>query len=192
MLSQSEYVIQYDYNYQKAKNLVYCNLLEHLLLHITIAQKPLRTNNIDNKHIFGITGAFYISSKLNDIFAEYPASTNSEISEHKLLMPFENQYISIIGSFLAHIVTWDFLGQFHKFLENFSKRLKRKVKIEDLIHADHEKCENESYQYKLIKLRKKIILKTKFFLKTAIEDGANIDECFDIMSLFLQKREGAY
>ena len=57
----------YPYDYQKAERLVYCNILEHLLLHILILE-----NYKSDDYILGIGGAvFYIVPFLNDIYNNY-------------------------------------------------------------------------------------------------------------------------
>ena len=40
MLSNDSYAIKNPYEYQKAERLVYCNVLEHLILHIKIVEEP--------------------------------------------------------------------------------------------------------------------------------------------------------
>lgn len=69
-LSDTKYAKQNPFEYQKAHRLVYCNLLEHLLLHILIFEEP-KNENANINEIQGIGGAVcYICKQLNDIYNE--------------------------------------------------------------------------------------------------------------------------
>ncbi len=71
MLAVSEYAINNPFDYQKANRLVYCNLLEHYLLHILIyeEQKP---ENANQKEKQGLGGAInYICIELNNCYGGY-------------------------------------------------------------------------------------------------------------------------
>lgn len=64
MLCNSKFAAANPYEYQRANRIVYCNLLEHLLLHVKIAEKA--TEN----ELLGIGGAInYICKDLNDIYS---------------------------------------------------------------------------------------------------------------------------
>ena len=69
MLSNDEYAAKNPFEYQKKNRLVYCNLLEHLLLHVKIAEEP-RNPDANENELPGIGGAInYICKQLNDIYA---------------------------------------------------------------------------------------------------------------------------
>ena len=69
MLSNDAYAAATPFDYQKADRLVYCNLLEHLILHIKIAAEP-RNADANENELPGIGGAVnFICKELNDIFA---------------------------------------------------------------------------------------------------------------------------
>lgn len=61
-LSEPAIAKSFPYEYQSPDNIVYCDLLEHLLLHILISETP----NIDPR--LGYNGALYIVNELNDIY----------------------------------------------------------------------------------------------------------------------------
>lgn len=66
LLAEEGHAVNQPFSYQKADRLVYCNLLEHLLLHIKIAEEvKVFTNNKDSP---GIGGAILIVSQINDFF----------------------------------------------------------------------------------------------------------------------------
>ena len=61
----------YPFDYQRADRLVYCNYLEHLLLHIKIAEEQ-QTNNVFNANKKGIGGAVeFIVRNLNDFYDDH-------------------------------------------------------------------------------------------------------------------------
>lgn len=71
LLSNDKYAINNPFEYQKADRLVYCNFLEHLLLHIKIAEEPKKTNaNISE--LPGIGGAVcFLVKQINDFYNGY-------------------------------------------------------------------------------------------------------------------------
>ena len=67
MLSEDKHAAENPIEYQKKDRLVYCNLLEHLILHVKIAEEP--RNPDANQEMVGIGGAInYIVKQLNDIY----------------------------------------------------------------------------------------------------------------------------
>jgi len=69
MLSNDKYAAVNPFEYQKADRLVYCNLLEHLILHVKITEEPRNIDSNDNE-LPGIGGAVnFICKELNDIYA---------------------------------------------------------------------------------------------------------------------------
>lgn len=68
MLSNDQYAAANPFDYQKKSRLVYCNLLEHLLLHVKIAEEP-RNAGVNENELPGIGGAInFICKDLNDIY----------------------------------------------------------------------------------------------------------------------------
>lgn len=68
MLSNDKFAAANPFDYQKASRLVYCNLLEHLLLHVKIAENPSAQAN--ENELPGIGGAInFICKDLNDIYS---------------------------------------------------------------------------------------------------------------------------
>ena len=68
MLSNDKFAVKNPYDYQKADRLVYCNLLEHLLLHVKIAENP--SPDANENELPGIGGAInFICKELNDIYS---------------------------------------------------------------------------------------------------------------------------
>lgn len=68
MLSNDKFAAANPFDYQKANRLVYCNLLEHLLLHVKIAENP--NPDANENELPGIGGAInFICKDLNDIYS---------------------------------------------------------------------------------------------------------------------------
>jgi hypothetical protein len=65
-LSNSDFAIINPFNYQKADRLVYCNVLEHLILHIKIFEEPKNTkaNDMEVQGLGGVINC--ICPELND------------------------------------------------------------------------------------------------------------------------------
>jgi len=95
MLSNDKYAAANPFEYQKANRLVYCNLLEHLLLHVKIAENPSKDAN--EGELPGIGGAInFICKELNDIYAgkEFADEWRKKVSE-KVKDNFDD-YIAIL------------------------------------------------------------------------------------------------
>lgn len=68
MLCNDKFAVNNPIEYQKADRLVYCNLLEHLLLHVKIAENP--SPDANENELPGIGGAIdFICKDLNDIYS---------------------------------------------------------------------------------------------------------------------------
>lgn len=68
MLCNDKFAVNNPLVYQKADRLVYCNLLEHLLLHVKIAENP--SPDANENELPGIGGAInFICKDLNDIYS---------------------------------------------------------------------------------------------------------------------------
>lgn len=68
MLCNDKFAVNNPFEYQKADRLVYCNLLEHLLLHVKIAENP--NPDANENELPGIGGAInFICKDLNDIYS---------------------------------------------------------------------------------------------------------------------------
>lgn len=96
MLSNDEYAARNPFEYQKKNRLVYCNLLEHLLLHVKIAEEP-RNPDANENELPGIGGAInYLCKQLNDIYAgKEPAEEWRKTVASKVQENFDD-YIRIL------------------------------------------------------------------------------------------------
>lgn len=96
LLSNDEFAPQNPFEYQKADRLVYCNILEHLLLHIKIAEEP-RNENANESELPGIGGAMnFIIRQINDYYGGYEYKQDYMITAMKLIENDFDDYIKIL------------------------------------------------------------------------------------------------
>jgi len=95
LLSTPSWAIKNKFEYQKANRLVYCNLLEHLVLHIKIFEHP---NDKKNKgEEVGVGGIYnFIIPELNDIYSGivYEKPWKQKVVEN--IMHLKNDYFKCI------------------------------------------------------------------------------------------------
>lgn len=96
MLCNDKYAAQNPFEYQKASRLVYCNLLEHLLLHVKIAEEP-RNPDANENELPGIGGAInFICKDLNDIYAGKESADEWRKKAAALVRDSFDDYIRIL------------------------------------------------------------------------------------------------
>ena len=106
MLSDEEYAKRNPFTYQKADHLVYCNLLEHLLLHVKIAEEPRHPEANENE-LPGIGGAVYlICRELNDFYDGQLPTQEWKRKVMRVIVAYYEDYIDILR-FLWAIVQND-------------------------------------------------------------------------------------
>ena len=72
LLSNPIFAKKYPYEWQEAKNLVYCDYLEHLYLHILICEKEMLKEMPGIQGLGGIVS--FIVPTLNDVYSGYKSS----------------------------------------------------------------------------------------------------------------------
>ncbi len=84
MLSHKDFAIQKPFAFQKANRLVYCNLLEHYVLHIKIVEYP-NPEGYEGEHP-GIGGVVnFIGPELNDIYSGITYKSEQKEAAAKLV-----------------------------------------------------------------------------------------------------------
>ena len=97
------YAAANPFDYQKADRLVYCNLLEHLILHIKIAAEPRNVDANENE-LPGIGGAVnFICRELNDIFGGKEPSDEWRKKVASLVKDSFDDYIMVLKYLLSVI-----------------------------------------------------------------------------------------
>lgn len=100
LLSNDKFAVNNPFEYQKANRLVYCNVLEHLILHIKIVEEP-KNENVNQMEIQGIGGAVcFICPQINDYFNGYEFKQQYLINIFSLIENNFNDYIYILEYFL--------------------------------------------------------------------------------------------
>ena len=96
MLSDTRWAIANPFEYQKADRLVYCNIMEHLILHIKIVEepKPKGANALQDQ---GIGGAInFICPQLNSFYNGYEFKREFERKEMELIADNFEDYIKVL------------------------------------------------------------------------------------------------
>ena len=93
-LSTPSYAARNPFEYQLASRLVYCNALEHLLLHVKIVEEPLhmRANIIESPGIGGAVS--FICPEINDYYNGYEFKQEYKKKIYNLI---ENNFAEYIG-----------------------------------------------------------------------------------------------
>ena len=100
LLCNDKFAVNNPFEYQKANRLVYCNVLEHLILHIKIVEEP-RNEDANPLEIQGIGGAVcFICPQINDYFNGYKFKRQWLVKMFSLIENNFNDYIDILEYFL--------------------------------------------------------------------------------------------
>lgn len=137
MLSTKEYAMQNPFEWQLAKNIVYCDYLEHLLLHILICEYPAEDHNAFEA--VGVGGVInFIVPELNDLYSGWETGQAWRKNCHNLVINDKNVYLTLLKSlkllvniilFIRKIVYLQVLmrllvcGRANK-MQNYSKKLR--------------------------------------------------------------------
>lgn len=108
-LAHTECALEQPFEYQKAERLVYCNYIEHLLLHILIGkndfwskhQKLIAPNHFD---LFIVPGISFICSDINLLYDQKGSSVEWRNRCFKEIENNFEDYISILNSFIQYIL----------------------------------------------------------------------------------------
>lgn len=98
MLSNKEYARNNPFEWQLAENIVYCDYLEHLLLHILICEHPAADKNI--LEAVGIGGVInYIVPELNDVYSGWQTGKKWQKNCHDAIMDDKDTYLTLLKRF---------------------------------------------------------------------------------------------
>ena len=97
-LGEPRWAQKQPFEWQKKDRLVYCNLLEHLLLHIKISIMRSRQNQVAP-----LPGVYFLSNHLNDIYMSGGKIQRWGFKCNELVEDNYSDYIRIICIFLAYI-----------------------------------------------------------------------------------------
>ncbi|MDI4567961.1 MAG: hypothetical protein E7Y34_02650, partial [Mycoplasma sp.] len=119
LLSTPKWAMLQPYSYQHASRLVYCNLLEHLVLHIKIFEFP-NPNKVPNMEV-GVGGIYnFIVPELNDIYSGilYKQPWKQKVVE--LVLPLKDDYFSCISHLIKLNFKYPLLSSFNTLFGNWS------------------------------------------------------------------------
>ena len=98
MLSTKEYAIKNPFEWQLAHNMVYCDYLEHLFLHILICEYPSPERN--EREAVGIGGVInYIAPELNDVYSGWQTNQEWRRICHDLVINDKDVYLILLKRF---------------------------------------------------------------------------------------------
>jgi hypothetical protein len=108
-LSDPEIAMQHSFSYQKRDRLVYCNLLEHLLLHIKIGRDRFWQNysKLDDSSQFGefIThGVLMLSNQINALYHDQGSDMRWEENCYQVISENFDDYIDMLKDFQSYIL----------------------------------------------------------------------------------------
>lgn len=101
MLSSPQYAARNPFEYQKAERLVYCNVLEHLILHIKIVEepRPLEANEMELPGIGGIIN--FLCPQINDYYNGYEYKREHQIRKFEKIADNFDDYIGVLNYLLG-------------------------------------------------------------------------------------------
>jgi len=95
MLGNPEYAKKNPYEWQKKENLVYCNLLEHLLLHLLICEYPAKDKNeYEQVGIGGVVN--FIVPELNDVYSGFLSKLSWQQNCHRAILNHKDVYLLLL------------------------------------------------------------------------------------------------
>lgn len=98
MLSNKEYAMSNPYEWQLSKNIIYCDYLEHLLLHILISLNPSKKRN--KNEMVGVGGVInFIVPELNDYYSGWEPKEKWKVNCLGLIKDDEEVYLSLLKRF---------------------------------------------------------------------------------------------
>ena len=99
MLCKVEVAKKNPYDWQLAENIIYCDYLEHLYLHVLICRYP-SSNKSDNQ-IVGIGGVVnFIAPELNDVYSGFKTKQAWRENCYQKIINDKDVYLIILKEFL--------------------------------------------------------------------------------------------
>ncbi len=98
MLNDPKFAKNNPYEWQMAKNIVYCDYLEHLFLHILICEYPAEDRNAFEA--VGIGGVInFLVPELNDLYSGWITSQQWRANCHQLVVNDKDCYLTLLKRF---------------------------------------------------------------------------------------------
>lgn len=98
LLADPEHAKNNPYEWQLPANIVYCDYLEHLYLHILICENPSPDHNL--YEVVGVGGVInYIVPELNDVYSGFVTEQPWRMSCHNLIKNDKDVYMVLLKRF---------------------------------------------------------------------------------------------
>ncbi len=99
LLSTKKFAMMWPFEWQSKENIVYCDYLEHLLLHVLICKFPADKNN----NFVGLGGIVdYIVPELNDLYSGWETDQAWRKNCHDKVKADKNVYMEILKQFIEN------------------------------------------------------------------------------------------
>ena len=172
LLSSKEHAQRRPLEYQRADRLIYCNILEHLILHFKISLEPRHPDAIDT--VVGVGGAItYICPQINDYFVGYKFKQKHWAKVFSLIENNFNDYLIVLEYYLMEWIEKFDKNQILLLVKQLTKASQRKQ-----CNEAKEHLENIIEQQKLNKADLNELLKEA-------KQGASVD-AFRIVELYMR------
>ena len=103
MLSTKEIAEKFPFEWQTKEHLVYCDMLEHLLLHVLICKYPSK-DKIPGVDV-GIGGASnFLIPELNDVYSGWESSQKWQQCLHEKIISDKDVYLAIIEKYILEVL----------------------------------------------------------------------------------------
>ncbi|MCF7932809.1 MAG: sel1 repeat family protein [Acholeplasmataceae bacterium] len=117
LLSTSVHAKKNPFAFQQSERLVYCNILEHLLLHIKITIEA-RHPNANSNESPGIGGIFLVAAHLNDYYDGYEMKRDYLRTAMTEVKDNLDDYVKILGMFVN-----EFMSSIHPYLKKIGSKM---------------------------------------------------------------------
>lgn len=98
MLSDPNFAKINPFEWQLAKNIVYCDYLEHLFLHILICENPSEDKNLFE--VVGVGGVVnFIVPELNDVYSGFETTQAWRANLHQKVINDKDTYFALLKRF---------------------------------------------------------------------------------------------
>ena len=102
LLSTKSIAEQCPYEWQKKENIIYCDYLEHLLLHVLICKYP-STDRWQGIEV-GVGGVVnFIVPELNDLYSGWITKQAWRIKCHEMVVSDKKVYLEILKIFVSYL-----------------------------------------------------------------------------------------
>lgn len=107
LLGNVDYARKNPYEWQLPENIVYCDYLEHLFLHILICENPSEDKNL--LEAVGIGGVInFIVPELNDLYSGWITGQAWRANCHRLVLNDKDVYLSLLKRFKSNCSKYPF------------------------------------------------------------------------------------